>query len=594
LIDFGFCRGIEQPAHAPSFWNVGASRFAPPSKLDYPSKTHPTHDVFAVGVVAYLLLTNKFPWQVSEKEDRGQLRDAMLRATPLYISVANRFVDAAVARFIHRLIVVNDDARPLAAAALDEAHRLKITLAARVAAPAIREDTIAFPRVIRDPVHGDIRLTEFESSLLDTREYQRLRHIKQLGFANLVYPGAEHTRLSHSLGTMHVADKILRSIEKITGERVHPEERLLARTYALVHDVTHIPFGHTLEDELSIFERHDRNEERIGRLILSDRSSLGTALRSTEYGRAALAFFDRRADIDERLHYLRELIESPAGADVLDYIDRDSLHCGLDHRVDTAIFRRYRITARPDVPQGPHLISQLYGRHGIRLDAEYAHEWLLLQRFSLFLKVYAHPAKVAAGAMLGKAVTLATRGKTKLLDARKMEALGDADLVSLLAKCSNDQIRRYGRALRDRHLFKPCFRASPFQGGDVDLERYAARRDEWRELGLFDPDARLEIERKVAAKAKTPPSNVIVYCPSEAPGFQKIRHLVEREPGKTEPMADRIHLRAAERHLRLWSMYVLVSEDVSEEKRRTIVEETTAVFGLKNEAEVKPRQELLF
>jgi len=594
LIDFGFCRSIEQPAHAPSFWNVGASRFAPPNKLDYPSRTHPTHDVFAVGVVAYLLLTNKFPWQVAETEDRGRLRDAMQRTTPIHIEVANRFVDQAVARFVHRLIVINDDARPTAATALEEAKRIKATLAARVAAPAIRKDAIAFPRVMRDAVHGDIRLTDFEASLIDTREYQRLRRMKQLGFANLVYPCAEHTRLTHSVGTMFVADKILRSIAEITGDRLHPEERLLARTYALVHDVTHIAFGHTFEDELGLFDRHDRNEERIGRLILSDRSALGNVLRSTDYGRAALAFFDPRGDVEDRLRYLRELVESPAGADVIDYIDRDSLHCGLDHQVDSAIFRRYRITTSPDVEAEPHLISQLYGRHGVRLDAEYAVEWLLLQRFGLFLKVYTHPAKIAAGAMLGKAVTLAIRGRGKQLDARKIELLGDDELIGRLAATSADPIRRLGRALRERKLFKPCFRAGCLQGGDIDLERYAARREEWRNEGLFSPEGRLDIERKLAKKAKISSADVIFYCPSEAPGYQKIRHFVEREPGKTEPLADRVHLRAAERHLRLWSLYLFVSDDVTDEKRSALVEETSAVSGLKNEAETKPRQELLF
>src|SRR5713226_3638454 len=62
LIDFGFCKGPQQPADVPSVWNVGAARYCPPSKLDHPTNAHPTHDVFAVGVVGYLLLTNCYPW----------------------------------------------------------------------------------------------------------------------------------------------------------------------------------------------------------------------------------------------------------------------------------------------------------------------------------------------------------------------------------------------------------------------------------------------------------------------------------------------------------------------------------------------------
>ncbi len=105
---------------------------------------------------------------------------------------------------------------------------------------------IALPRVIRNPLHGDIRLTEFEWQLLHTKECQRLRWIKQIGFANLVYPGAEHSRLSHFIGTLFTADRILRSIEERTGTPFNIEERLTARCYALLHDLSHAPYGHTL------------------------------------------------------------------------------------------------------------------------------------------------------------------------------------------------------------------------------------------------------------------------------------------------------------------------------------------------------------
>jgi len=128
LIDFGFCRGVGQPAHAPSFRNVGASRFSPPSKLEYPPNNHRTHDVFAVGVVAYVLLTNEFPWNVSETEDRGRLCDAMLHSDPRTIQTINHFVDIELSNFIHSLLDINDDHRPTAAAALDMARRIEARL----------------------------------------------------------------------------------------------------------------------------------------------------------------------------------------------------------------------------------------------------------------------------------------------------------------------------------------------------------------------------------------------------------------------------------------------------------------------------------
>lgn len=593
LIDFGFCRGVQQPEHPPSFWAVGASRFGPPTKLDYPSEVHSTHDVFAVGVLAYLLLTNRFPWQVAESENRGRLRDAMVNTDPPDLLTINSFVDPEVAGLISRLLEINDDARPSAADALGRARELKSLLSDRVTGPAGKRDAIPFPRVIRDAVHGDIRMTEFEWSILNSREYQRLRGIKQLGLANLVFPGAEHTRLSHSIGTMHVADRILRMIEDLTGTRIPMEERLIARTYALVHDVTHVAYGHTFEDELAIFTRHDQNEPRALRMILGDKSALNNILRATEYGRAVLGMFDPRAGLEKRLEYVRELVESPAGADVLDYVDRDSLHCGLDHRVDSAIFRRFQIQIRREPVREQHLISRLYGQHGVRLDAEYALEALLLQRFSLFLKVYVHPAKTAAGAMLGKALTLAMDGKRKFIDEKRVEGLGDADLLSVLAE-GPEPIRRLAKGVRERRLYKPCFRAGALKSGEFDLDHYGARREQLRAAGLLDPIGRLHLERKLARKAKTPHQNVIVYCSSEAPGFQKIRYAVEREPGKTEPLGERVHLRAAERHLRLWSVFVFADRDLPKEKLQAIVDEMSDHTSMTNEADVKPRQQPLF
>jgi serine/threonine protein kinase len=73
LIDFGYCKGTGQPNDVASFWNVGAGRYSPPKKLEHPANADPSHDIFAVGVLGYLLLTNQYPWDVSTLEDRGHL-----------------------------------------------------------------------------------------------------------------------------------------------------------------------------------------------------------------------------------------------------------------------------------------------------------------------------------------------------------------------------------------------------------------------------------------------------------------------------------------------------------------------------------------
>src|ERR1700751_5361535 len=102
-------------------------------------------------------------------------------------------------------------------------------------------------KLIRDAVHGDIEMGSLEVELMDTPEFQRLRGIKQLGTAYLVFPSAVHTRFEHSLGTSWMARRIVEAIRR--HYTVSAEEEAVIRIAALLHDIMHIPFGHTLEDE---------------------------------------------------------------------------------------------------------------------------------------------------------------------------------------------------------------------------------------------------------------------------------------------------------------------------------------------------------
>ena len=140
-------------------------------------------------------------------------------------------------------------------------------------------------KVITDPVHGDIHVTRLELDLIDTPPLQRLRRVRQLGTAHLVYPGAVRTRFAHALGTLRAAQDLFDAAlahRVLTGaeddlfmEWASDDSRyylevaealVLARLGALIHDIGHIPFGHTLEDELGLLQRHDENEERFATL----------------------------------------------------------------------------------------------------------------------------------------------------------------------------------------------------------------------------------------------------------------------------------------------------------------------------------------
>src|SRR5262245_40673797 len=129
-------------------------------------------------------------------------------------------------------------------------------------------------KLIRDAVHGDIELGPLEVELIDTPEFQRLRGIKQLGTAYLVFPSAMHTRFEHSLGASWMAHRIVSALRR--GHPVSADEEALIRTTALVHDLTHIPFGHTLEDERRVLPRHDKDRARLD-YFFSD-SSIGRIL----------------------------------------------------------------------------------------------------------------------------------------------------------------------------------------------------------------------------------------------------------------------------------------------------------------------------
>ena len=132
-------------------------------------------------------------------------------------------------------------------------------------------------KIVRDAVHGDMLFsTEIEIPVMDTPPMQRLRGIKQLGTASLVYPTAIHTRFDHSLGTCWIARRMLDHLEA-TGVAIDRREREVVRLAALVHDVTHIPFGHTFEDERRLFDRHD-HPDRTRRFLT--RGTLGRALDS--------------------------------------------------------------------------------------------------------------------------------------------------------------------------------------------------------------------------------------------------------------------------------------------------------------------------
>src|SRR5213593_679853 len=169
-------------------------------------------------------------------------------------------------------------------------------------------------KLIRDAVHGDIEVSTLEVELMDTPEFQRLRGIKQLGTAYLVFPSAVHTRFEHSLGTSWMAHRILQSVRQ-TESVSHDQESLICVS-ALLHDLTHIPFGHTLEDERRVLPRHDKDEERVDYFL--KQSAVGRILKREGIQDEVIA------TIKGNDTFASDIVGGAISADLLDYLKRDT------------------------------------------------------------------------------------------------------------------------------------------------------------------------------------------------------------------------------------------------------------------------------
>ncbi|MFZ5815384.1 MAG: HD domain-containing protein [Bacillota bacterium] len=361
--------------------------------------------------------------------------------------------------------------------------------------------------LLRDPVHGDIYLSEIEVRVLDTKEMQRLRGIKQLGTAHLVFPGCVHTRFDHSLGCLQMAHRMLESL-RLQGYTIHPDDAQLVRLAMLVHDVTHIPYGHTFEDERQIFPRHDAGPRL--EYFLGPRSELGRVLAEAGVLDGVKGILTGHPPVP----WMGQVVSSTIDADLLDYLRRDSFFAGLRMNFDDRIFSYFYLE------EGKLLVNMV--KHGLdRPDARTEIIHLLRMRYVLTERIYLHHAKIASGAMISKAVELhakgALRGEEALYD------LGDQTFMDLMARLPGPGvIQQLIEGVASRRLYKRAYVLSLYSLGenrDGFIRRYAGQSAE-----------REELENQIAAKARLKPGQVILYCP-KASFFKEVRVPVKSRIG---------------------------------------------------------------
>jgi HD superfamily phosphohydrolase len=243
--------------------------------------------------------------------------------------------------------------------------------------------------LVRIPMQQDVPFTPRVRALVDTAEFQRLRHITQLGLASRVYPGATHTRFEHALGVFHNAIRYLWQLgkDKRFAEIVSSRQAQVVLASSLLHDLGHWPFCHPIEDmEIPDLPPH----EQFAAEFLSADRELGQVL-----------LHDWRIDPDEVLDVLaprtdspairlmRSILSGPIDIDKLDYLERDSLHAGVPYGRN---FDRNRLVQSL-------LVNEAGDGLAISTKGKTAAELMVFARYVMFSEVYWHHAVRAATCM---------------------------------------------------------------------------------------------------------------------------------------------------------------------------------------------------
>ncbi|MEZ5940214.1 MAG: HD domain-containing protein [Planctomycetaceae bacterium] len=247
-------------------------------------------------------------------------------------------------------------------------------------------------RIIRVPVEQNVPFTPRVRALVDAREFQRLSDISQLGLVAKVYPGARHTRFEHALGVYFNALQYLRQLvrDERFREIVTPHQATVLIAASLLHDLGHWPFCHPIEDlELSGMPPHEAHAS----VFLAEGTEIGEILK-TEWGiepREVLDVLVPQRDTPS-LRMIRSILSGPIDVDKMDYLDRDSLHCGVPYGRN---FDRQRLIQSLVVnEQGDGLAITSKGKT--------AAELMVFARYVMFSEVYWHHAVRSATCMFAR------------------------------------------------------------------------------------------------------------------------------------------------------------------------------------------------
>lgn len=356
-------------------------------------------------------------------------------------------------------------------------------------------------KTIQDTIHGSVKLSGPFLELLECPEVQRLHGIAQLGLTKLVFPGANHTRLEHSIGAYHVAERMSESLE------LGRQEKDIVRAAALLHDVGHAPFSHTLESILSHATDSDHMDitKKIiqGEIYTRDRDvpTIPEILEDNDIPKEKVAALIKGRDNNSKItefsvhqgqkyfgeeKYLYQMIHGPMDVDQLDYLLRDSHYTGAAH----GVIDLERVLQTIEIHNGNLVIT----KGGVP-----AVEGMLVARGLMFSSVYLHKTARIAELMLAKAID-DMDGKYE-----RIYRMTDWELMGFLKDRGGFQKEVVDR-LKYRRLYKKCFSIDP-------SEQESLAKLDTASFGSI-PQIR-KMEKTIASKAHVDENKVLIDVPNK-------------------------------------------------------------------------------
>ena len=356
------------------------------------------------------------------------------------------------------------------------------------------------PHEMRDPIHGFIKISKRERDLIDTKVFQRLRRIRQLAMAFLVYPGAVHTRFDHSIGVMHIAGRICTKLQELNSARISCKDVERVRFAALLHDIGHGPFSHVSEHLLKKCAPADADTrqvlEKIHEKITVD------IVESDPQIDEILDEDERRFVIDmiqgqEAWDWRCDVVSSELDADKMDYLLRDSYFTGVKYgEYDLEkVIESFLI----DVNETETALA-------ISSKGIYALEQLLLARYHMTQQVYWHRVSLISNEMIIRGISLAVDNGNDIMkqlyeyDEKNKDKFiknylkyHDEKLIELLRSCNQQKAREIFNRLYERCLFKMV--------AELRLKDETDMRVKRRLIGMTDdknPERQSEKEKEIA------------------------------------------------------------------------------------------------